>query len=84
VPTPAEYRTRGVVVAVDAGIVTLEHEAVPALKWPPMTMPFKLADRALAKSLKKGQTVEFSFAKEGDDWVLRQAAPASAASGASR
>ena len=46
---------RGVVVDVDADIVTLDHEPVPALKWPAMTMPFKLADRQLAKGLKKGQ-----------------------------
>lgn len=84
VAVASEYRTRGVVVEVDGDSVTLEHEAVPALKWPAMTMPFKLADKALAKRLKKGQSVTVSFAKQGDDYVLTQAAPASAAPGASR
>lgn len=78
-PAPAEHRTRGKVVEVDADTVTLEHEAVPELKWPPMTMPFKLADRALAKVLTKGRVVDFSFAKDGDDYVLKQATPASGA-----
>ena len=84
-PTAAvEYRTRGVVVEVEADSVTLQHEAVPALKWPEMTMPFKLADRSLAKDLKKGQVVQFTFSKQGDDHVLTQIAPASGAKGAPR
>ncbi len=88
---PASYSTRGVVVEFDAGSITLDHEPVPALKWPSMTMPFKLADAALVKGLKTGQAVQFSFVKQGDDWVMTQvstqvqaAAPAAKASGASR
>jgi len=81
---PAQYRTRGVVVEVDADSVTLEHEAVPALKWPAMTMPFKLTDKTLAQRLKKGQAVSFAFVKQGDDYVLTEATPAPAAQGASR
>jgi Cu/Ag efflux protein CusF len=52
-----------------------------------MTMPFKLADRGLAKGLTKGQRVEFGFVKQGDDWALTRLAPAPAsrsASGATR
>jgi len=79
-----EYRTRGVVVKVEADSVTLQHEAVPALRWPEMTMPFKLADRSLANGLKKGQVVQFTFSKQGDDHVLTQIAPASGAKGAPR
>jgi Cu(I)/Ag(I) efflux system membrane fusion protein len=83
-PAAAAYRTRGVVVEVEADSVTLHHEAVPELKWPEMTMPFKLADRSLAKGLKKGQVVQFTFSKQGDDHVLTQVAPASGAKGAPR
>jgi membrane fusion protein, copper/silver efflux system len=80
----AEYRARGVVIEVTADSITLEHEPVRALKWPAMTMPFKLVDRSLVKGLRKGQALAFSFSKQGDDYVLTQAAPASAATGTPR
>ena len=34
------YRTTGVIVEIEGAQITLEHAAVPALKWPAMTMPF--------------------------------------------
>ncbi|WP_088279146.1 efflux RND transporter periplasmic adaptor subunit [Ideonella sp. A 288] len=87
-PTPAtamppaaapEYATQGTVVDIDADSLTLKHDPVPALKWPAMTMPFKLADPALAKGLKKGQAVQFSFRQQGDEHVVTRVAPASGA-----
>ena len=57
---------------------------MPALKWPAMTMAFKLADPALARGLKQGQSVSFSFDKQGDDYRITAIAPQSAASGAKR
>ncbi len=77
-PAPAaalEYRTRGVVVDIEADSITLDHEAVPELKWPAMTMPFKLADKRHAQGLKKGQAVQFSFAQQGDEHVITRLAP---------
>jgi len=81
-PAEAEYRVRGVVVDIEADSLTLDHEPVPALKWPAMTMPFKLADKKLAEGLKKSQVVDFSFVKRGDDHVITRLSPA--ASGAPR
>ncbi|PLR28089.1 hypothetical protein SGCZBJ_03510 [Caulobacter zeae] len=53
----------GVVRAVDvkAGKVTLAHEAIPARKWPPMTMAFKVSDPALLKDLAVGTKVRFKL-----------------------
>lgn len=53
----------GVVRAVDAkaGKVTLAHEAIPARKWPPMTMAFKVSDPALLKGLAIGTKVRFKL-----------------------
>ncbi|WP_168077123.1 MULTISPECIES: copper-binding protein [unclassified Caulobacter] len=53
----------GVVRAIDAKAakVTLAHEAIPALKWPPMTMAFKVADPALLKGLSVGTKVRFKL-----------------------
>lgn len=53
----------GVVRAVDAkaGKITLAHEAIPARKWPPMTMAFKVSDPALLKDIAVGTKVRFKL-----------------------
>ena len=48
------HRTSGVITQIEADSITLDHAPVPALKWPAMTMAFKLADPALARGLKNG------------------------------
>ena len=57
----------GVVKGIDAkqGMVTLDHEAIKELNWPPMNMGFKVANSKLLKSLKVGQKVEFELKAEG-------------------
>ena len=82
--TDEPYRTSGVVTQIEGGSITLDHAPVPALKWPAMTMAFKLADPALARGLKEGQSVSFSFDKQGDDYRITAIAPQAAASGARR
>jgi Cu(I)/Ag(I) efflux system membrane fusion protein len=70
-PAAAEHHVNGVVSEpAEGGMITLEHEPVPAIKWPAMTMPFKLAQPDLAKGLKPGDKVHFSFRQEGDDAVI--------------
>jgi Cu(I)/Ag(I) efflux system membrane fusion protein len=74
VPQPqaaaGEFGTRGRVVEIDGAAITLEHEAVPALKWPAMTMPFQLAQPGLAGTLKPGDAVRFRFRAQGDEHVV--------------
>ena len=67
----AVHSAMGKVVAINGSEVTLNHEAVPALKWPAMEMAFPLAQPGLAQGLKPGDTVRFSFheAKEGFEIV---------------
>jgi Cu(I)/Ag(I) efflux system membrane fusion protein len=67
---PASYETRGKVVEVDGDTITLDHQAVPALKWPPMTMPFKLQRPGMAQGLKGEDPVRFSFRMQGDEAVV--------------
>jgi Cu(I)/Ag(I) efflux system membrane fusion protein len=78
------YRTTGVVTQIEVDSITLDHAPVPALKWPAMTMAFKLADPALARGLKPGQPVSFAFDKQGEDYRITAIAPEAAASGATR
>ena len=62
------YSAMGTIDTVDAAnnTISMNHEAIPALKWPAMTMEFGLADANVAKGLLPGQTVHFSFEDRGN------------------
>lgn len=77
-----EFAANGRVVEVDARSITLEHEPVPALKWPAMTMPFQLAGPQLARGLKAGDAVRFRFRQRGDEHVVTTIERAASAAGA--
>ena len=51
----------GEVVKLEAGRVVLTHQAIAALNWPTMTMPFQLATPDLAEGLKPGLKLEAQF-----------------------
>ena len=53
----------GVVKKIDAktGSVTIAHDPIKALNWPAMTMPFKVADKALLAKVKVGAKVRFDL-----------------------
>ncbi|WP_336980122.1 copper-binding protein [Brevundimonas nasdae] len=57
----------GVVTAVDAaaGTVTINHEAIPAVGWPAMTMSFT-ADPAVVQQAAVGDRVEFDLTVQGN------------------
>ena len=80
------HSATGTVESIDleASRITLSHGPVETLGWPAMTMAFKLADPALARGLKEGQSVSFTFDKQGDDYRITAIAPQSTASGAKR
>ena len=56
----------GMVKSVDAakGKVVIDHDPIPALKWPRMVMDFQLADKAMASKVRAGDKVKFDM-KEG-------------------
>jgi Cu/Ag efflux protein CusF len=68
----AIHRGAGTVKNIDAtkGMVTLAHGPIASLKWPAMTMSFKLKDAALAKGIKAGDAVAFELVQSGDDYVI--------------
>ncbi len=55
-------RATGKITAIDAkaGTLTLDHEAIPALKWDAMSMQFT-ADPAILADLKVGDAVSFEL-----------------------
>jgi Cu/Ag efflux protein CusF len=60
---------KGTINQVDAagGIVNITHEAIPALKWPAMTMDFKVADKKSLSRVRTGQAVSFGLSKDPRD-----------------
>lgn len=62
----------GVIKAIDAKQVqvTLAHDPIPALKWPAMTMSFKVANPNLLKGLSVGQQVQFTLQGSGMEQVI--------------
>src|SRR3546814_15683778 len=61
--TPADVQGVGVVKAIDTakGAITLPHEAIAAIGWPAMTMPFKVASPGLLTHGNVGDKVKFTF-----------------------
>jgi Cu(I)/Ag(I) efflux system membrane fusion protein len=87
--TPATadtHRTRALIEAIADDVLTLSHPAIPALKWPAMTMDFKLAPGLERPELKAGADVDIEFRmQEGDAPQIvgiRRAPPGTAAGGA--
>jgi len=78
-PRPTMARSRGMVVAVDAakGLVTIQHEPVPEVGWPAMTMTFKAPQASMLRGIKKGSRVGFAFQAQprGEDYVLIRIMP---------
>ncbi|MCL6360134.1 efflux RND transporter periplasmic adaptor subunit [Pectobacterium polaris] len=58
---PVGYHTQGVIRAINGNQATIEHEAVPALNWSPMTMDFTLPPSGLPQDVGIGSTVRFQF-----------------------
>ena len=78
-PQAAGHRAEGTVDSVDAkdGTVSLNHGPVASLKWPAMTMEFKVANPSLLQALKPGVKVDVEFVeRQPGEWVITSAAPA--------
>jgi Cu(I)/Ag(I) efflux system protein CusF len=74
-PSSNEVQTHtgvGVVTKIDAAsnTVRLQHEPIKSMKWPSMTMEFKVKDRAILDRLAIDKKVEFDFVKEGKSYVV--------------
>jgi Cu(I)/Ag(I) efflux system membrane fusion protein len=50
----------------------LEHDAIPELKWPSMTMNFRVQDSVSFATLEAGQSIHFSMLEDSDGWVIDQ------------
>jgi Cu(I)/Ag(I) efflux system membrane fusion protein len=78
-PAAQTHRGSGTVQSVDAaaGTLEVEHNAIPTLQWPAMTMEFKAKDKALLAELKPGDRIEFELSPgEPGEFLIVRVAPA--------
>ncbi|MDR1045992.1 MAG: copper-binding protein [Candidatus Adiutrix sp.] len=66
------YTTTGIIKSVDKAVnkVMIEHEPVPALGWPNMTMGFIFEDASPLDGLKAGDKVRFDFCQQGNVYII--------------
>lgn len=64
---PAEAQGVGVVKEIDTskGTITLQHQAIPSIGWPAMTMAFKAGSPDVLKAAHVGDTVQFTLHPAG-------------------
>ena len=72
VPQAAEGQ--GTVKAIDAkaGTITIAHGPMPALKWPAMTMKFKVEKAAILKGVTVGKKIHFVLKNVGGKPVVSE------------
>lgn len=64
-------------ISAETSTLNMTHEAIPAIKWPAMTMDFKVADKKLLSGVKTGQAVNFKLAREASGgYVISYIEPA--------
>lgn len=80
-PPQRQVTGRGIVQSVNGerGLVTISHQPIPGLRWPAMTMTFKVRRPAMLRGLRRGLGVEFAVSSrpEGDQYVIEQIRPGS-------
>ncbi|MEE3650935.1 MULTISPECIES: efflux RND transporter periplasmic adaptor subunit [unclassified Brenneria] len=69
------YRTQGVIKAINGNQLTIEHDAVPALNWSPMTMDFALPPDGLPQGIGIGSKVSFGFTMDDSGIHIQDISP---------
>lgn len=69
------WHGHGVLQSVSDRSVMLQHDAIPELKWPPMTMPFTLSPDAKLNGAKPGDEVTFTLERAGDGFRIVSLTP---------
>lgn len=64
---------KGVVKSIDvaASKVTIAHEPIEAIKWPAMTMGFKVAEPAMLGNVAVGRKIEFVFDSKDQQFTIK-------------
>lgn len=70
-----QWQGQGVVQEISPPKIILQHQAIPELQWPAMTMPFVLAKSADTASVKPGDRVTFTLERAGDGFQIISLTP---------
>lgn len=73
-PVPQAAEGQGTVKAIDAkaGTITIAHGPMPALKWPAMTMKFKVETAGVLNGVTVGNKIHFVLKSVGGKPVVTQ------------
>ena len=72
-PQTQSISGKGVIKAIDMDSkkITIAHEAIPAVNWPPMTMRFTITPQTQLNNVKDGDSVDFTFVQQGNLSLLQ-------------
>lgn len=71
-PGQVTHSVTGTVMAVERQQLTIAHDAVPSLDWPPMTMTFPIEAGLLNKAgLQPGDKVSFTLVENNGQYAIR-------------
>lgn len=75
---PSDAKGTGRVTAINASDhkITLDHEPIPAIKWPAMKMEFAVAPSVDLSKVKEGEKVDFALSGSGSNYTVQSIAPA--------
>jgi Cu/Ag efflux protein CusF len=75
---PQTAKSTGTVIALNQidRKVTLDHGAIPAIKWPPMKMEFAVAPNVDLSKVKTGDKVDFTLSGSSDSYTVQSITPA--------
>ena len=68
------YQSQGVIKQITPQSVSISHNAIPDLNWPPMTMQFDLSEAAPSQ-LAVGVKVDFAFVQNGNGYQIVSLTP---------
>ncbi|AZI89797.1 copper-binding protein [Kosakonia sp. CCTCC M2018092] len=68
---PAQvYQSQGTIKKITPQAISIAHQAIPALNWPPMTMQFMVAPEHPLAQVKVGDKISFSFSQSDRGYTL--------------
>ncbi|MGP3593920.1 copper-binding protein [Vagococcus sp. WN89Y] len=70
------WHSQGVIKNVSPTSLSIAHQAIAALNWPPMTMQFSLAQGNNLPPVKVGDKVNFSFIQDEEGYQIVSLTPA--------
>ena len=83
-PAAVGHKAEGTVEELDtkAGSLFIHHQPIASLKWPEMTMEFKVANPSLLNGIKEGAAIHFEFVERNPgEWVVTSIQPGSVKTG---